>query len=127
MWVCADCKIRMLPEIMISYHFGFVIVFHLISQPFLFLSPIRCFPPSCPSSTCQLSVGGLLTALCPPLSPTARRGILNVQVWPNLSLAVRCCVSAVMSILSSLCCSLYLGMHFTTSLYFFHFSSSCQI
>lgn len=34
---------------------------------------------------CQLSVGGLLTACSLPLSPTARRGILSVQVWLSLS------------------------------------------
>lgn len=45
---------------------------------------LTVFPPFCDSSTCQISVGGSLTAL----SPTVWRGILNVQVWPSLSLAV---------------------------------------
>lgn len=37
-----------------------------------------------PLFTCQLSVGRLLTASCPPLSPTVRRVILSVQVWSNV-------------------------------------------
>lgn len=89
-------------------------VFVLITFPSstLLLSPpsSSLLPP--PSSTCQLSAGRLSTALSPPLSPTPRRGILNVQVWPNISVAVRCCFRAMESILSSLCCcSLYPGMH----------------
>lgn len=83
-------------------YISIIFVFCSKSDTLLLFSP--------PSSTCQLSVGVPLTALCPPLSPTARTGILNVQVWLNLSVAVS--VSAVMPILSSLCCwSLYLGMH----------------
>lgn len=105
LWVCADCKIRPL-SVMIMNHFGSLTVCPVNKLAIFILITFRCFlhmPAQC---------GGVVNHTLPPTEPNCQEGDIECPGVANLSIVIRCCVSAVVPILSSpCCCSLCPRMH----------------
>lgn len=105
LWVCADCKIRML-SLMILNHVGSLTVCPVYKLAIFVLITFRCFlhmPAQC---------GGVVNHTLPPTEPNCQEGDIECPGVANLSVVIRCCISALVPILSSpCCCSLCPRMH----------------